>query len=338
LQLRAADVDAPARISFTAELASSFEQAAHSLGVGAQFSLGLVNAGLGVSFGGSHSLSFRTIVVKLTQPMYTVSVADDKITHTADFFAEDVGIDDLEGIEAQGLIGRDNQPTFIKSVTYGRVLYYSISTEDAADNEEVAAAVNASYRGFGGNVDTKNSYDRIMSRAIVEVLALGGSQDDALAAIRSGDFSLFFKPVKVAQAIPISYKLNYMQGDRGVVAIRSALDYTVRDCTVCSPAKKTESRVVYSKPYDEAGGLFGQSINDLFAGACSAGWSQGQVERPVFGGGGTCDARFASTDPNDCRVLVHIGIPAFQGVKCQIDARETREIPGQPPLCPPPAP
>src|SRR3954470_25021497 len=212
VQLRAADVDAPARLSFTAETANSLEQAAHNLGVGAQFSLGLVNAGFGVSFGGSHSLSFRTIVAKLIQPMYTVSVADDKITPTADFFAENVGIDDVKAIEAQGLIGPDNQPTFIKSVTYGRVLYYSVSTEDAADNEELTAAVNASYRGFGGNVDAKNSYDRIMSRAIVEVLALGGSQDDALAAIRSADFSLFFKPVKVAQAIPISYKLNYMQG------------------------------------------------------------------------------------------------------------------------------
>jgi Thiol-activated cytolysin len=336
LQLRAADIDAPTRLSYNAEVVSSFEHTANSLGVAAQFASPLVRAGFSASFGESRSLTQRTIVAKLIQPMYTLTVADDKVAQAADFFAEDVTIDQIKALEAQGLIGPANLPTFIKAVTYGRVLYYSITTEDAASNEELSVAVNASYLGFGSDLNAKNTYQRIMSRATVQVLALGGAQDDALAAIRSGDFTLFIKPVKVTQAIPIAYKLNYMHRDRSVVAIRSALDYTLRDCTACSLTKVMENRAIFTKHYDEVGGLFGRTFDDLFGGTCSSGWTRSEVTRPAFNGGGTCDPHWASNEPTNCTVLVHFGIPVFQGLTCDVWAWETREVPGQPPLCPSP--
>lgn len=334
LQLRAASIDAPSRLFYSAQIVSSFEHAAHSLGVGARYSGPLVSAGFNASFGDSKSLLQRTIVAKLTQPMYTVSVADDKIGSAANFFAERVTVDDFKALEAQGLIGPANLPTFIKSVTYGRVVYYSITTEDAQSNQELSAAVNASYVGLEGNLDAKSAYQRILSRGTVKALALGGSQDDALTAIRSGNFSLFFKPVKVTQAIPLAYKLTYMHRDRAVVAIKSGLDYTVRDCTACSLTKVLENRVVFTNHYDKAGGLFGLTFDDLFGGACTPGWTRYQVTRPLFSGGGTCDGGFATAEPASCSVHVHIGLPAFQGQICDLWAYEQREVPGQPPLCP----
>lgn len=339
LQLRAASVDAPSRLSYSAQIASSLEHAALSLGVGAKYTGPLVTAGFNVSYDDSKSLARRTIVAKLVQPMYTVSVADDKLSTPADFFGDKVTIDDLKALEAQALIGTTNLPAFIKSVTYGRVVYYSITTEDAQSNLELAAAVNASYLGFEANLSAKTAYQRIMTRATVKVLALGGSQDDALAAIRAGDFSLFFKPVKVTQAVPLAYKLNYLHRDRAVVAIKSALDYTVRDCTACSTSKQLEYHVVFNwGPYHADGGLFGFTHDDGFGGSCSydAGWTRSRIERPIFNGSnpGTCDGAWISGNPADCRVNVHRGIPVFGGQDCQIDVVEQREVPHQPPLCP----
>jgi hypothetical protein len=337
LQLRAATVDAPGRLSYSAQIANSFEHAALSLGVGAKYAGPLVTTGFNVSYDDSKSLAQRTIVAKLVQPMYTVSVADDKLSTPADFLGDKVTIDDLKALEAQALIGPTNLPAFIKSVTYGRVVYYSITTEDAQSNLELAAAVNASYLGFEGNVSAKTAYQRIMTRATVRVLALGGSQDDALAAIRAGDFSLFFKPVKVTQAVPLAYKLNYLHRDRAVVAIKSALDYTVRDCTACSTSKQLEYHVAYNwGPYHADGGLFGYTHDDGFGGACDAGWTRSRIERPIFNGSnpGTCDGSWVSGDPADCRANVHRGIPVFGGQDCQMDVVEQREVPNQPPLCP----
>src|SRR6185295_16982679 len=291
-------------------------------------------AGLTIGSGQSQSLTRRTVVARLIQPMYTVSVADDLVRRASGFLAPTVTLNDLKALQRDGALGPDNLPTFIKSVTYGRVLYLAVTTDDAQTHHELSTAMNAAFAGFEGSLELKDTYDRVLSRAQVSVLALGGSQDDALEAIRSGDYSLFFRPAKVSDAVPISYKLNYMHRDRGVVAIRSALTFTVRDCTVCTRAKEIELGDAFSNVhFDEAGGFFGNAFDRLIGGACTQGWQRHDIVKNQ-NGSGVCDASFRTDDANDCTVLVHIGVPAFNGLRCDVLIRQHREVPGQPPLCP----
>jgi hypothetical protein len=103
--------------------------------------------------------------------------------------------------------------------------------------------------------------------------------------------------------------------------------------TLCVLTKRRESRFYSEKYYGQDGGPFGQSFNDGFGGACSSGWTREAVTRPAFNGAGVCDPRWASSDVTNCSVSVHIGVPIFQNTSCHVVAYESREVPGQPPLC-----
>ncbi|WP_438425916.1 thiol-activated cytolysin family protein [Aquimarina macrocephali] len=132
-----------------------------------------------------------------------------------------------------------NPSSFIESVTYGR-LYTMIyeSTERASD---VEAALKFAYNGgiSDGNASLAVRHKNIFRNATVKVRQLGGDPADGIASSLSGLANNLEKVVEFLKkganvsrqnpGYPISYKVNYVKGNRPFKVIQN-IKYKVRTC------------------------------------------------------------------------------------------------------------
>lgn len=223
--------DLPARVSYTSDVVQSFEEATLAIDVSVSYSGALRSAGLDAGFSSSDRRQTHTVVARLFQPMYTISVADDEIPTARDFFASDVSESAVEAQLAAGTIGPDNLPAYVHAVTYGRIVVFTMSSDEVESAEDLYAAVRGSFRGFSGDAEAESHYRSIVSRSQVRVLALGGSAEAALLAIQTGDYSMFFGPATASTAVPLSYDVRYLKGMRETAVIGEEIQYVVEGCT-----------------------------------------------------------------------------------------------------------
>ncbi len=233
----------PARLNFQSEEAYSLDQLLLAMGTSGKLSAPLKEVGIpatatvGYSVDVESGLAFRvhTIVVKLFQPMYTISFADEEKQTPGDYFAPWVTTEDFQDLESRGMIGAFNLPTYVKSVTYGRLMFFTMSNTEFAFAYELKAATYAALKesitgiGAEGERELQIRYDRLRRNSEINMVAFGGSQEDALAAVREGDFKLFFKPTPAALAVPLSYRINNLK-DGSVAVVGDATKYKIREC------------------------------------------------------------------------------------------------------------
>jgi hypothetical protein len=220
-----------AQISFQQESTSSLQ--ASMLAAGAKFSYSgpALSAGFGLDYGSERSRSAVTVTVALRQVLYTVSLADDVYATGTSFLAADLTEDEIQAQLEAGVISETNLPVYVKAVTYGRVLLFTITSSEVKSTDELRLAVRAAYLGASGDASLQTRYQSVVQTAQVRVLAMGGSQDDAMEAVRTGDFSLFFQPVRAVNAVPVSFRANYVGGTRPTATIGDALQFVEEDCT-----------------------------------------------------------------------------------------------------------
>lgn len=143
----------PGTIDYISEAANSFQQSMVSMGVTAGYS-----APMAPALGGSASMSLtrsyrkQTIIVRLIQRLFTIEVADDlpALREPAGFFAPSVSLEDIMAEEQDGNIGPENLPMYVKSVTYGRIIIFTLTSTTATSASNLEAAVQASYDGLSG--------------------------------------------------------------------------------------------------------------------------------------------------------------------------------------------
>lgn len=246
--------DLPARVSYSSEIVQSFEEATLAIDVSLSYSDSLRSAGLDAGFSSTDRRRSHTVIARLFQPMYTIAVADDEIATARDFFAPDLSEAAVEAQRAAGTIGPDNLPAYVHSVTYGRIVVFTMTSEEVESAEDLYAAVEGSFRGFEGDASAEASYRSVVSRSQVRVLALGGSADAALEAIRAGDYAGFFGPASASTAVPLSYEVRYLGGTREAAVIGQELEYTVEGCraTPLAPVVTTDVREVTEDAGDQA--------------------------------------------------------------------------------------
>jgi hypothetical protein len=226
----------PARVTYTTSTVDSFEELASSTGVNLGFSIPLISAGLDAEFknGSTRSARSKTVAVKLYQPMYTISFADDVYATARDFFADDISIEQFEHQQNEGSIGPDNLPTYVQSVTYGRVVIYTISTEELESSEELQAALNASldlgFLDISGGGEVSEKWRSAISTSRVQVLALGGFATNVTEAIKTGDYKRLFETANATTAVPLSFRVNNLKSPRHVAVIGDTLTYDVKTC------------------------------------------------------------------------------------------------------------
>ena len=73
----------PAQINFRAETAYSFEQAMMSAGISLSYDAVFASGSVSSAFSQSSSVRQQSVIVKLMQPMYTISFADDALAEPA---------------------------------------------------------------------------------------------------------------------------------------------------------------------------------------------------------------------------------------------------------------
>ena len=243
----------PARIDFEQTEAFSSDQFVTEFGGSVSASVPLkslkiplpgdASVGVNDSLGVQVSWQRHTIAVKLMQPMYTISFADEELPGPGAYLAPGVTEAQLQDVTERGILGPDNLPTYVKSVTYGRMVVFTLTNTSSAAAVEMEVAVQASLNlmklGSGSGSSKLSSRDSLLLRnSELQVVAFGGSQDSALSAIRTGDLGKFFTAVPATQAVPLGYRLNYLKNGR-VALLGVGTRYTRSDCT---PAAGSQGR------------------------------------------------------------------------------------------------
>jgi hypothetical protein len=272
---RLGDIDVvPARVDFSMSEANATFQFMMDLGVYAKGSApaamlglevpGTVSIGVDENLSANSSFQRHTIAVKLLQPMYTISFADEAMREPVDYLDPSVTDAEVQQAVDRGVLGPDNLPTYVKSVTYGRMITYTMTNTFAAEATELKAATQAAFNLFkvgsasvGDSLTTRQQL--ILSNSEVKVLAFGGSQESALDAIRTGQLDKFFTPVPATQAVPLGYRVNYLKNSR-VATLGLGTKYTQSQCTA---APGTQSRYwhVLMQSMTSNGGCTGPSYD-----------------------------------------------------------------------------
>lgn len=242
-------VNLPAQLSFESSEVQSFEEATLAVGVHASYRGPMVGAGIDASLKASQSEQRHSVIAKLIQPMYTISLSDDRLPTARSFFADELTAEDFAEQKRLGSLGNDNLPAYVKSVTYGRLVIFSMTTVDATSSSELAAAVQASYTGFTGSADVQAKQREILRTSSLRVLAIGGPDSTANQAIQEADYSKFFGPAKATTARPLVYRIHSLSGARQNAIISDATQYKTADCGTPTGFDSCKIRLSSAHPF-----------------------------------------------------------------------------------------
>ncbi len=227
----------PGKVSYEREEAHTFEQALTSIGISAGYKDAFAAINADFNFGTGRKVNSHTIVVRFFQPMFTISFDEASLRTPEDFFAESVTKKDLRIEVSYGRIGKNNLPVYVKSVTYGRMLFYTLTSEQVSSYQELESAVSAVYGAFSGGINITDKQLSILENSHTRLLAFGGSQNAALEAI--ADLNKFFVPAEATTAVPISYVVKNLDGS--IATIGDTTTFYVQSCksmSVPTPDKK----------------------------------------------------------------------------------------------------
>jgi len=223
----------PAMINFKVQQAYSFSQAMLSAGISLSYDAVFANGSVSSTFNQNSSVQSHSVVVKLLQPMYTISFADDEMAEPGDFFAEDVTQADFDRQRELGTMGPGNLPCYVQSVTYGRMLVYTMTSTEATSSQELQLAVQASYGAWEGSGQVDTRQKQLVNNSTIQVQVFGGTQQDQLDAIKTalhtGDFSAFLTEVPATTAVPLSYRINDLK-NRQPAVIGDATKFSIKEC------------------------------------------------------------------------------------------------------------
>lgn len=213
----------PADITFVREEVHSYEEAMLDMGVSLHYDSPSLRTKFESSFEQESRSEKHSIVASLVQPMFTVRADTSRIDDAADWFAVTTGAGDVERLVSNGVMGPDNPPLVIDSVTYGRVMYFTMTSSLADDSSELIATMEAAYGGLGGEAGLTDRQRSVLSESRIEVIAFGGDQDIAFHALKSGRLDDFFASVNTTTAAPLSMTVRTLTGGLVEVADEATL-------------------------------------------------------------------------------------------------------------------
>jgi thiol-activated cytolysin len=211
-----------AKLSYSHHVGRSFEQGMLRLGVAAEWATGEVESSLRIDA----SSERNTLYVKYAQEYYTVSTNGLR-PDTA--FGAGVGLEDVKPYASN-----TNLPSYISSVTYGRMLLMKMSSTES--HLDMALAVDAAVNSSTNvNIDLEAEYERILSNSTFSIVVLGGSAQDGVEVVTSrGDLLTDYLRQganfsRDSIGWPISYRIDYLR-DNTPARVGFGTEYTVREC------------------------------------------------------------------------------------------------------------
>jgi hypothetical protein len=197
-----------------------------------------LKVGLSAKYMGASVRSSLEVDRTATEHTVTAYFVERAFTMTADspqtpggWFSGDLTEADMKAQEALGRIGPDNPPVYVASVTYGRILVFSVTADSSAKEITTQLRTRFQYGAFTGEADFESDYAKLMSHAKLRVTTIGGDQSDAEALIRSGDIGEYFTtPNDWSSYRPISYVIKNVRDDT-IAAVSETTEYTITECT-----------------------------------------------------------------------------------------------------------
>ncbi len=175
----------------------------------------------------TRNASETTVTAHFVEKMFDVVV---ELPQTpAGFFSSDFTQKELDQQIDLGRIGPDNLPVFIHTITYGRMMTFSMTSTATAT--EINAAISAAYKDIGRSVqvDLDAKHVAILENSRIAVTSFGGNAQATLDVIRTGDWSQYFtKEAPLSSAAPISYLFQNLDGKPA--GVTEATNYKIRDC------------------------------------------------------------------------------------------------------------
>jgi hypothetical protein len=237
----------PADIDYVREEAYSFEQTALELGFSLRYDGVLAQAGLDSSFASDRSFERHTILVRMVQPMYTISFVDDQILRPSQLLAPTVTTEDVQLAIQSGRVADGTPAVYIESVTYGRTMVFTMSSTRVQSAEELQVAMNAAYRSISGEVEVGTEEQRVLAESEIRLVAVGGDTAAAEAAIRSADPSAFFSGADAANAAPLTFRVATLDGRTATIS--DVATYQQQDCSrtvIETPEPESSFQFVFS--------------------------------------------------------------------------------------------
>lgn len=216
----------PANIVFDQIDSYKSEQAALDLGFSAKY--------LGNSLSGNSEVSLdsseHTFMAVFEQRAFTISAVAPE--SPSGFFSADFSDKDLASQEALGNIGPKNPPVYVSSVSYGRILMFTITSK--ASKADLQMALKGSYTDYvSTSVDAsaKAKYQKIMNEATVRVISVGGATQQVEELIKSGNIKDYFSGApSIDSYVPISYTFRNIR-DNSVAKVSETTRYSNVECT-----------------------------------------------------------------------------------------------------------
>lgn len=84
-----------------------------SAGISPSYNAVFASGSVSSAFSQNSSVKQQTVIVKLMQPMYTISFADDELDEPGSFFAETVTRGDFDRQRDLGTMGPGNLPYYV---------------------------------------------------------------------------------------------------------------------------------------------------------------------------------------------------------------------------------
>ena len=210
-------------INYSRQETYSYEESTLNVGVSLHYESATLEAGFENDFKQRDAVERHSISVRMVQPMFTIRMERDGFASPEDYLAAGVTAEEIDRLEAQGQLGVDNPPLVIESVTYGRIMAFTMTSETAESASELMTAVNGAYGGLSGEANLTNRQLSLLSSSSTQMMAYGGDQGLALSAIANGDLSQFFGPANTTTAAPLTMTLRTLDGEIVDVADEASL-------------------------------------------------------------------------------------------------------------------
>lgn len=223
-------------VNMTQKVVSSKEEANQFFDLAASYDAGTFSFGASVGYTSSNVQQSQTYVMKMVQELYTVSLDDSVYVSVEDFFDPSVSGADLESLERQGLIGPDNPPAYVHSVTYGRLIYVVGTSTSTLSTSEIRGAIQARYSGGMLDTSLKSTYDALMTESNRDIVAMGVSPETAAALIADPMMSITdtFNNEMPSTAVPLYYTIRYLTGTRPLLVTTDTLQFDRVECQALS--------------------------------------------------------------------------------------------------------
>jgi hypothetical protein len=202
----------------------SLKQSALSLGLSAKYMSHSVKASLDTD----RTERSSSLTATFVQKMFTTSMVLPQAPR--DVFGSDFTEELLQEQVDRGNIGPDNLPVYVGSMTWGRMLTVTMTSDSSVADMKAALSASSSFAGFDLDVDADRKHKEVLDNSEIRVVAIGGHAQAAIDLIRSGQLGDYFETqAPLTSARPISYVLRNL-GDNTIAKVSETTEYAIREC------------------------------------------------------------------------------------------------------------